>query len=154
MPLFDRRCVSCDWTAIDIWEPVSAPNCPCPVCGTSTERAWLTKATTVVVDECDFVQHNGLKHPRRFRSKQEFKRWLRENHYAVHDTHRGENDTDKSRFTKSWAQAYDPQTAENVRILLERAFSQPVGRSEPPLDMHISTEMRAATADELKHYGG
>lgn len=153
MPLYDRRC-SCGWTAIDVWESVSVPEHACPDCGLQTERAWLTKFAAVVGDECDFVQTNGLKFPRRFQSKQEFKRWLKDNHYAVHDTHRGQDGSDKSPFTKSWAQAYDPVTAENVKILLERAFLQPAGREEPPLNMRITSELRNATAEDLKAFHG
>src|SRR5438128_1753570 len=105
----------------------------CPTCGGQTERAWLTKCSTVVGDECDFIQTNGLKHPRRFQSKQAFKRWLKANQFAVKEEHLGQDGTDKSPYTTSWSQGYDPYTADNVKILLERAFQQTPDRGEPPL---------------------
>jgi hypothetical protein len=123
MPLYDRIC-RCGWTAIDVWEPIAAPTHACPDCGHLTERAWLTKTTTVIGDECDFVQHNGTPVPIRFRSKAEFARWKKEHGYTNVDTHIGKPGSDKSPFTTNWAASYDPYTAANVKELLERAFQQ------------------------------
>lgn len=92
--------------------------------------------TAVVIgDECDFMQHNGTREPIRFRSKQEYKRWLKQHDYRIYDTHVGEPGSDKSKHSRNWA-TYDAYTAENIRILLERAFHSP--HTEPPEPvMHI-----------------
>jgi len=86
-------------------------------------------------DECDFVQTNGLRHPRRFRSKQEWDLWRKQNHYEV---------------KHKW-DGTDRQTMENVRILMERAFGQ---SSEPEPDMHISTYTGELTPQEAAKYAG
>lgn len=98
-------------------------------------------SAVVVGDECDFVQTNGLKHPRRFQSKLEFKRWLKENDFQVKDTHVAPLDSDKSPHTSNWGSRMDPYTANNVRILMERAFATP-SREDEPLNMNIRTFVR------------
>ena len=101
MPFYDRIC-HCGWTAIDVLEAIETVHA-CPDCGMQTERAWLTKPSNVIGDECDFVSHNGEKQPVRFRSKAEHKRWLKERGWRIKDDHVGEQGTDKSRFTSRWA---------------------------------------------------
>lgn len=152
MPLYDRQCRVCGWQVTDIWEPVSVPLVACPKCSGRTERAWLTKATTIIGDEVDFVQHNGTKEPIRFRSRAEFKRWLKANDLHIRDTHIPEAGSDKSKFTRSWA-TYDAYTAANVKILLERAFNAPA-TEEAPLDMHITTYTGTMTTEQVKRYAG
>ncbi len=80
--------------------------------------------SAVVGDEIDFVQHNGTPVPIRFRSRAEFKRWLKEHHYEVNDSHKPLPGSDKSPFTSDWSRVYDAYTANNVRELMERAFQQ------------------------------
>lgn len=152
MPLYDRQC-ACGWTATDVWEAVNAGEVRCPECGAMSERAWLTKATTVHGDECDFVQHNGTREPIRFRSRAEFKRWLKQEGYTIKDSHVPKQGTDKSPFTTNWAASYDPYTAENVRILLERAFHQS-SDEEPPLNMNITTYTGELSPEEARKYVG
>ena len=149
-PLYDRNC-ACGWQAVDVWEAVYTPARACPQCGGDTQRAWLSKPPMVVGDECDFVQRNGLKEPRRFRSKQEHRRWLKANGYVVNDAHVGVPGSDKSPHTTSWAATYDPDTAANVKILIERAFTS-VTVDEPPLHMHIRTDVHDMDAEEVKRY--
>jgi hypothetical protein len=152
MPLYDRTCtVGCGWQAVDRWEPVQTVSPLCPACSAPTVRAWLTKATSVIGDEIDHVQVNGTKTPIRFRSKQDRKRWLKEQGYREYDTHQGDVGSDKSKHTTSWTQSYDAYTAENVRILLERAFTQPAVRTDAPLNMHIRP-FRGSFADGITHY--
>jgi hypothetical protein len=79
---------------------------------------------TVRGDEIDFVQHNGTKEPIRFRSRGEFKRWLKEHNYEVGDSHVPLKGSDKSPYTSDWSRVYDDYTANNVKELLERAFHQ------------------------------
>jgi len=84
-PVFDRICLACGWVAVDQLEPITCPNPPCPDCGAMTARAWLTKPPNVVPDSTDFVSHNGEKHPVRFRSKADHRRWLKEKGLRVKD---------------------------------------------------------------------
>lgn len=101
----------------------------CEACGALTERVWLSHAQTVIGDECDFIQHNGTREPIRFRSRAEFRRWLKETGWEVKDTHVPKQGTDKSPFTTNWGSRCDAYTANNVRILMERAFQQ---KPDPP----------------------
>lgn len=153
MPFYDRKCSACDWIAIDVLESVRAEAPACPSCGAVTERAWFTKASTVIGDECDFVQHNGTKEPIHFRSRSKFNHWMREHNYRVKDRHITTGGTDKSKFTTNWAAGYDPYTANNVKILLERAFKAGVSRDdETPLDIRVSTG--ELTKAQVQQYGG
>lgn len=151
MPLYDRLC-GCGWQAIDCWESVNVTDVLCPLCGSKTDRAWLTKASAVIGDECDFVSHNGESQPIRFRSRAEHRRWLKEKGYRIKDEHKGEPGSDKSKHTSNWAAAYDPYTAENVRILIERAFHQTADPAEEPIQMNIRTYTGEMTAAEAKKY--
>jgi len=102
MPNYDRVCEGCGAVVIDVMEPVHAPNPPCEDCGAPMLRAWLTKPPSAIGDETDFVSHNGERHPRRFRSKQEHKRWLKEKGYTIKDEHIGQQGTDKSPHSTPW----------------------------------------------------
>lgn len=77
----------------------------------------------------DHVQVNGLREPRRFTSKQERKRWMKENGYREFVRHKG-TDSDKSKHTTNWAASMSPETLENARIMLERTASEPA-RTNP-----------------------
>lgn len=93
MPVFDRLCFACGWVAVDVFEPIQYEAPLCPECGTSTERVWLTKPPNVVSDSCDFVSRNGEKHPVRFRSRADHRRWLKEKGYAINDNRSGHSST-------------------------------------------------------------
>ena len=97
--------------------------------------------STVVGDEIDEWQVMGTKHPIHFRSRIERARWRKEHGYRVYDTHVGEQGSDKSKHTRSWA-THDPVTAENVRILIERAFHAgvPDEADDPPLNIRWVNE--------------
>lgn len=153
MPLYDRQC-ACGWREIDRWETVTCDAVPCPSCGAATERAWLTRASTVIGDEIDFVQHNGTKDPIRFRSRAAFKHWLKEHGYHIRDSHIPEAGSDKSKFTTNWAASYDPYTAENVRILLERQFTAGSKPEEPPITWNIHWSTGTATKEMVEKYAG
>jgi hypothetical protein len=131
MPTYDRQCPDCGWIAIDLVEPVHVEAVRCPSCGAETQRAWLTKATTIIPDEIDHIQRNGTRDPIHFRSRQDLIRWRKQHGYEVNDSHVGEPGSDKSKHTMKW-QSYDPYTAANVKELLERAFAAPA--SEPDRD--------------------
>ncbi len=124
MPRYDRRCPSCGWQAVDLWERMDA-TLACPTCGTPTERAWLTTGSAEVIgDEIDFVQHNGTKEPIRFRSRQMFKDWLRANRFRINDGHVGTQDGDKSKHSTRWA-SMDAYTLAAATELVTRAASAP-----------------------------
>jgi chitodextrinase len=152
MPLYDRTCtVGCGWSVVDVWEPVQTVSPSCPQCQAPTVRAWLTTATAIIGDEIDVVQHNGTREPIHFTSKQDRARWLTANGYRELDAHVGDIGSDKSPHTTNWTQRYDAYTAENVRILLERAFTQPARPPDQPLTMHIRT-FAGSFADGITHY--
>lgn len=90
-----------------------------PFCkGNTTDHA--RGVSTVIGDEVDFVQTNGLRHPRRFRSRLDHQRWLKENDYRVKDTQAGGQS----------AAIVDPQTLENGRYLV--MHRQMIDAAEPP----------------------
>lgn len=129
MPFFDRRCESCGTEVYDVLEPSNAPVVLCGECGEPTVRAWLTKPAYVIGDEMDHTQINGLKHPRRFTSKQEHARWMKANGFRIKDDHVGSQGSDKNKFTQRWA-GMDPQTLKNAQDLVARAASAPATSSE------------------------
>lgn len=92
--------------------------------------------SVIIGDEMDHLQVNGTKTPIRFTSRQERKRWLNANDLVERDHHVPQPGKDSSPFTTDWSRSTDPQTAENVRILLERAFrdAKPEPVDEP---LHI-----------------
>ena len=108
-----------------MWEPITVGVKPCPDCGAPTKRAWLTKATTVIGDEIDHVQVNGCKTPIRFRSRAERKRYLKEHGWREQDYFAPMPGSDKSKHGDVRWDTYDAYTANNVRILIERAFKAP-----------------------------
>lgn len=124
MKYFDRKCPACGTITIDSLEPSDAPVILCSQCGEPTERAWIAKAATVIGDECDFTSRNGEREPRRFRSKLEHRRWLKEKGYRINDAHVGTQDGDTSKHTTRWA-AMDQQTLQNAIDLVTRAASAP-----------------------------
>lgn len=112
-----------------MWEPINHPAPPCPECGLALVRAWLTKCSAVIGDEMHHWQVNGLKTPRLFESKQERRRWMKEEGFRECAYHIGLDGSDKSKHTRRW-EAMDAQTLENARILVERAAQEPT-RNEP-----------------------
>jgi hypothetical protein len=151
MPYYDRLCRACGWQAIDVWEPVHADAPTCPQCAAQTERAWLTTPPTAIGDECDFTQTNGTPTPIRFRSKSEHRRWLKQHGYEVVASHVGQYGTDKSPFSTNWAATYDPYTAANAKILIERAFKSAT-IDAPPVEMHIRTDVHEMSREEARRY--
>lgn len=122
MPFYDLGCESCGWREIDAFERVNRDQRPCPACGEPTVRMWTTKPPTAIGDEMDHMQVNGLNQPRRFTSKIEHRRWMKENGYQNVTRHVGEQGSDKSKHTSNWGSRMDPYTAESVRILIERTY--------------------------------
>ena len=124
---------------MDVLEPIHAEPQACPECGSTTERAWLTRPPSVVGDETDFVSHNGERHPVRFRSKADHRLWLKTKGYTINDD-------------KSQHEAGGKQWLENAEILATRngaARGSVVHDDEPPLNYRFyGGELTKAEAAE------
>lgn len=79
-------------------------------------------AGVVIGDEMDqVIENNGTAHPIRFRSKAALKAHLDAHHLMPAVRHRPMNaGTDYSPHTTDWSRGIDPQTLDNVRVLLSR----------------------------------
>jgi hypothetical protein len=137
MPFYDRGCL-CGWRKIDSYETVYPETIACPACGATTERIWISKATNVIGDACDIIQSNGFRHPRRFTSKIERQRALKEAGLSEVVRHVGAPGSDRSRHTTNWAATTDARTLDNARILVSRASTFAGTTPEPPLKMRIT----------------
>lgn len=80
-------------------------------------------AAAVHGDEIDYVDHNLGREPIRIRSKAERRRLMKERGLVEAVRHVPHPAGPRYNQTVSW-DTWDPYTAENVRILLERAFRQ------------------------------
>lgn len=150
MPLYDRLCNGCGWVAIDVIEPIHAGTVTCPACGDPTERAWLTKSSNVIGDEMDHVQVNGLKTPRRFRSKQERKRWLKEAGYEEKGEHKGLQGSDKSPHTTRW-EGGGKEWLAKAEALAQRHGG--IGAKEPEeAPFHVNWTTGELTPQQVEEY--
>lgn len=77
------------------WDDRAAP---CPTCGAPTERLWKASAAAIG-DECDFYDPNF---ERRFTSRSEHDRVIKEAGLVRKVKHRGKPGSDKSEFTQRW----------------------------------------------------
>lgn len=127
MPYYDRLCNGCGDIRIDVLEPVNVSGAICARCGQPTVRAWLTKPSAVIGDEIDHLQVNGLKEPRRFRSRQERQRWMKAEGFREFVRH-----LPGDKHTEGWS-TMDQRTLDNARELVERASKEPA-RNEPKDD--------------------
>ncbi len=155
MPLFDRKCVSCEWVGIDLWEPVNVGPAvaACPSCGAATERAWLSKPPVVIQDSMDHWQVNGTRDPIHFTSKQERRRWLKETNQCERVRHVGVNGTDKSPHTTRMV-AMDQYTLDNARELLERSAQQPARNEPDDPPMRVRTVIGDVGSPEWEAFRG
>lgn len=124
MPMFDLHCYDCDASKLDVLEHVQPTleedaRRACR-CGGRMERAWIEKPANVVGDECDIVQENGFRHPRRFRSKAELRRALAEQGKEIRVEHTPVPGSDKSPHTQSWAATGGVEWLKNAEILATR----------------------------------
>lgn len=105
MPMYDLACQQCGAQRIDVLQAVEAEQPLCE-CGAHFTRAWLTKPSNVIGDECDVWVSNALCHadgsPRRFTSKAEMKRVAAEKGWTNYVQHIGAQGSDKSKHTSRW----------------------------------------------------
>ena len=136
---FDRRCPECGWVRIDSFEPSEAPIILCDDCGEPTERAWLTKASNVIGDAMDWTQRNGTKIPIHFTSKQERKRWMKQEGWREADYHMGDQGSDKNKFTQPWA-TMSQETLDGAKAMLERVATQSSWRDVEDAPIGITSQ--------------
>jgi hypothetical protein len=98
---------------MDCYEPISAPDFECAVCGGTLKRIWLPvdqggKSNGVIPDGIPggYYVKNGICNPdgspRRYDSKSEMERAAKKAGMVNYVTHQGEKGTDKSRNTSRW----------------------------------------------------
>jgi hypothetical protein len=154
VPMYDRRCAFCGWTAIDRLEAIAAWILPCPECGQPTERAWLTKPPAAIGDEMDHVQVNGLNQPRRFRHKSERKRALKEAGWREYDAHCPTPGSDHDPHSVKWGAG--------GKVWLDKVEAQArehhnggfIGNApaDPNSEFHITWSTGTLTPEQVAHY--
>lgn len=151
MPNYDRLCNACGWVAIDVLEPIAAPPVACPQCEAETIRVWLTAPPNVIGDEMDHIQVNGLRHPRRFRSKQELARWRKSEGFTVLDEHIPLQGTDKSPHTSRWASG-GKQWLADAEELARRNGAAEGTTPEEPCEWNITWSTGELSKEEAAKY--
>lgn len=158
MPMFDFFCGLCG----DKFDALLRPNdhplevdgdtfINCRSCGGqwSAKKVWSSAPPSVNGDECDFVQENGLRHPRRFRSWSEWRRWTKEAHVTEVGHHVGVPGTDKSPITTDWSKgAIDAQTLANAEALVQYR-----GRGKNHTELEAEREADLDSAVEVGSVG-
>jgi len=108
--------------------------------------------STVIGDEIDVVMRNGTREPIRFRSRGALKAWMQANGYVNNASHVPLPGTDKSPHTVNWTSRMDPYTAENVRILLERAFHAGTTFEDDDATVRVTPDIHEMTREEAARY--
>lgn len=106
MPMYDRSCMKCGKTLLDLLETMATPNPVCP-CGGQLERVLMpTNRDNVIGDECDVMMRHGLCNadgsPRRFTSKADMRREAEKRGLVSHVEHMPGRGSDKSKHTTRW----------------------------------------------------
>lgn len=108
MPFYDRACSTCGREEIDVYEKIDTPVYPCGVMGCKGQmvRAWLTKPSNVIGDECDVMVKHGICHedgtPRHYRFKSEMRAEAKRRGFENYVVHEGARGSDKSPHTSRW----------------------------------------------------
>lgn len=108
MPIYDRRCNTCDREVKDKYEPINTPAMECGLeeCSGTLERVWLASGASVIGDQVDVWIRNGLCHadgsPRHFTSRAEIARVAKEKGLTNYVAHQGGKGSDKSKHTSKW----------------------------------------------------
>ena len=136
MPMFDFKCeCGAEFEVLIRADDIAI----CPACrSTLVTKEWTTTAT-VIGDECDFVQENGLQHPVRVRSWSEYRRLMKENNCESAVRHIGVPGTDRSPHTSNWS-AISPETLAGAKAMLERSMG---AKSPETLEAELDSAVEA-----------
>jgi hypothetical protein len=94
--------------------------------------------SAVVGDEIDVViENNGTSQPIRFRSREALRKHMAAHNLTPFVRHVPVPGSDKSPHTSDWSRGIDPQTLENVRVLLSRG-SEVGEEGEPSLPIEVT----------------
>ena len=107
MPIYDRRCVTCDIvTGTELYELVHDPNPPCPQCGNPTERiAGMRGAVDDSIPGGVEIKHglcNPDGSPRRYYSHSEMRKEAAKRGLVEFVRHVPDRGSDKSKNTSRW----------------------------------------------------
>ena len=124
MPMYDRRCTSCDWTDHDRFEHRSHEALACPACGAASERFcdFGSGSANIVRDEIPggMLIENLTPEPIRVYHKSEKRRIMDALGVEEFVRHQPEQGTDKSKHTQSWAVGVPLDEMERIALMLER----------------------------------
>ena len=107
MPMYDRRCGTCEHVRRDCWEPITMHDKVICDCGGTLERVYLpTGRGQVIGDECDVYVKHGICHddgtPKRYTSKKDMREAAAKKGLVNHVEHIGAKGSDKSKHTSRW----------------------------------------------------
>ena len=108
MPMYDKRCSSCERLQLDCWEPIYSEIANCE-CGGQLERVYLPTTRGQVIGD-DIPGGVEIKHalcnadgsPRKYYSKSEIKREADKRGYTNYVVHQPSKGSDKSKWTTKW----------------------------------------------------
>lgn len=107
MPIYDRQCEN-GHNTLDCYEPMEAPDFPCPDCSSPTTRVWLNHANGVIPDDIPGgieIRHglcNPDGTPHRYYSKSEMAKEAKRRGLTNIVEHVGDKGSDKSKHTSKW----------------------------------------------------
>ncbi len=98
---------------------------------------------TVIGDEMDaIIENNGTPHPIRFRSKAALNAHMHAHGLIAKVRHVPQTqESDYSPHTTDWSRGIDPQTLENVRVLLSRRSGGSAELPAPTLPVDLSVRV-------------
>jgi hypothetical protein len=121
MPVYDRRCLKCDWDTDFALEPVNLKRVPCPQCGGETQRYMAGHGPMMIPDTFPrpLVDNVMTAKTQVFESRSEQRDAMRANGLQFRDTHVGPPGSDKSSHTTPW-NAITKETLDNAIAMLTR----------------------------------
>ena len=104
MPVFDRKCTTCDWLTDFALEPVTDPHPPCPDCGGETERYMAGHGPMVIPDTyATPVVDSVMTNKRQIHySRSERKARMKNNRLREFERWTSGNESDKSCLMPRW----------------------------------------------------
>ena len=91
MPMYDRQCQKCENIRLDCWEPMTAPEVLCELCGGATHRVLLPHTVNVIGDDIPGgieIRHgicNPDGSPRRYYTKSDIRKAAAKNGMRIKD---------------------------------------------------------------------